>query len=482
MTAPKIVWFRQDLRLADNPALTTAASGPVVPVFVLDDAAMGDLRYGGAARWWLHHSLAALGADLAARGAPLHLLSGDAVTLLADLATTTGATEIHAGWLPEPWARRQEAALAERLTADGRRLVLHTSTHLLRPEAIASGSGKPYGTYAPFARRVLERGDPADPFPAPSRLHALPGPPTGSLDALDLLPRAPIPDWAAEFPTAFTPGEAGATARLTRFATRKFFTGYATSRNDPATEGSSGLSPHLRWGEVSPKQVWHAARGAADDDATPFVKEIVWREFSHHLLWHRPEMPFSALRANFADFPYEPDPALLRAWQRGQTGYPIVDAGMRQLWRIGWMHNRVRMVAASLLVKHLLQPWQSGERWFWDTLVDADPGNNGASWQWIAATGTDAAPYFRVFNPTLQGEKYDPEGTYVRRWVPELANVPARYVHRPYEAPDAVRAKAGVTEATYPRPVVDHAEGRARALAALRSSAKRARDAAPAAP
>ncbi|WP_458097044.1 cryptochrome/photolyase family protein [Roseomonas sp. WA12] len=472
MTAPAILWFRQDLRLADNPALEAARSAPILPVFVLDDAAAGDLGPGGAARWWLHHSLDALGRDLAARGAPLRLLRGDAVTLLTELARETGATVIHAGWLAEPWARAQEAALVRRLSGTGTELVLYRSNHLLQPGSILTGSGRPYGVYAPFARKVLAQGDPPPPLEAPDRLLGAAHAGTGlTLDDLALLPRPPVPDWAAEFGAAWVPGEAGGLARLARFAAGGL-PGYATRRNDPAIEGSSGLSPHLRWGEVSPRQVWHAAREGGGDEATPFLREILWREFSQHLLWHRPELTRTALRAPFVHFPFTPDRNLLRVWQRGRTGYPIVDAGMRQLWRIGWMHNRVRMIAASLLVKHLLQPWQDGFAWFMDTLVDADPANNGASWQWIAGSGTDSSPYFRVFNPILQGEKFDPEGAYVRRWVPALARMPSRFIHRPWDAPEGLRAAAGLDEASYPRPVVEHAEGRARALAALRATAR----------
>ncbi|MFH5925304.1 cryptochrome/photolyase family protein [Roseomonas xinghualingensis] len=471
MTAPCILWFRQDLRLGDNPAVEAVRHGAVLPVFVLDDAAAGELAYGGAARWWLHHSLDALQRDLEARGASLLLLKGDAVALLAELARRTGATAIHAGWLAEPWARAQEVALAERLSADGRRLELHRSSHLLHPASILTGSGRLYTVYAPFARKVLASGEVPPPIDAPDRLNGVTPPAGLSLADLALTPVPPQPNWAAEFGTAWTPGEAGARERLAQFI-EDGLENYATRRNEPGVEGSSNLSPHLRWGEISPRQVWHAARGAGGAEALPFLREILWREFSHHLLWHRPEMPREALRAPFASFPFAPDQDLLHAWQGGRTGYPIVDAGMRQLWRIGWMHNRVRMIAASLLVKHLLQPWQDGAAWFMDTLVDADPANNSASWQWIAGSGTDASPYFRVFNPILQGEKFDPEGAYVRRWLPELARMPSRYIHRPYEAPEEIRHAAGVTEQSYPRPVVDHATGRARALAALRATAR----------
>ncbi|WP_342666306.1 deoxyribodipyrimidine photo-lyase [Muricoccus aerilatus] len=331
MTSPSIVWFRQDLRLADNPALLAAAEGPVLPVFVLDDVAAGDLAYGGAARWWLHHSLAALGRGLAARGAPLLLLRGDAVSLLAGLAQETGAASVRAGWLTEPWARAQEAALSARLTAEGRRLELHASTHLLRPDSILAGSGRPYTVYAPFARKILAMGEPPTPQEAPARLDGIALPSPGlALDDLALLPRPPQPDWAAEFGTAWRPGEAGAMERLARF-TAGGLPDYPTRRNDPGIEGSSGLSPHLRWGEVSPRQVWHAAREAGGEAALPFLREVLWREFSHHLLWHRPELTRRAARA-LRRLPFRAGPGI----------------ACRLAWRAHRLSGRGRRHAAAL--------------------------------------------------------------------------------------------------------------------------------------
>ena len=475
MTATVLIWFRHDLRLADHPALAaalaaaTVAGGRLLPVFVLDTAAAGPRAPGGAARWWLRRSLAALSADLAARGAPLLLAAGRAETVIPALAAAAGATDIHAGRAPEPWAREQSRRVHEALEAAGRRLHLHTTVILREPHGFASGSGRPYAVYTPFAKAMLAAGDPPPPLPAPGALPGAPPPAGGeSLDALGLYPIAGQPDWASSFEARWQPGEAGAQARLARFVAGPIGA-YDAARNTPGIEGSSALSPHLRWGEVSPRQVWHAARAAAAGPGVEtFLKEILWREFAYHLLWHRPEMPARNLRAEFDAFPWQPDARLLRAWQRGRTGFPIVDAGMRQLWATGWMHNRVRMVAGSLLVKHLLQPWQAGEAWFWDTLVDADLASNSASWQWVAGCGTDAAPYFRVFNPVLQGEKFDPDGAYVRSWVPEVATLPAAFIHKPWEAPPAILAAAGLRlGATYPRPVVDPAEGRARALAAF---------------
>jgi deoxyribodipyrimidine photo-lyase len=467
MPDPAILWFRNDLRLADQPALAAVAGRPVLPVFILED---GPWAPGGAARWWLHHSLAALGAALAARGAPLLLLQGDPRRLIPALAAQIGAGEVHAGRRSEPAGRRCDAETHAALEATGRRLVLHRTALLHEPHLVRTGGGTPYMVYTPFARAVaalLEELPP--PLPAPARLAPAPGAPEGlGLAALGLLPRPPVPDWAAAFPAQWRPGEAGAAARLAAFLDEGL-DGYAARRNLPgAAWGTSGLSPHLHLGEVSPRQVWHAARARGGRGLDTFLKELLWREFSHHLLWHRQELPEAPLRAEFAAFPWRRDPALLRAWQRGRTGYPIVDAGMRQLWQTGWMHNRVRMIAASFLVKHLLQPWQDGEAWFWDTLVDADLAANAASWQWVAGCGADAAPYFRVFNPVLQGEKFDPDGGYVRRWCPEIARLPDRWVHRPHEAPEMVLRGAGVAIGRdWPAPVVGLAEGRARALAAF---------------
>ncbi|MDN3565009.1 deoxyribodipyrimidine photo-lyase [Paeniroseomonas aquatica] len=473
---PALVWFRQDLRLADNPALAAATGGlaaarRILPVYVLDPDAAGRWAPGGAGRWWLHYSLESLGRSLAACGAPLLLVRGRAEIVIPALADAVGAAEVFAGRLYEPWARERDQRIAEALEAAGRQLRLSTSSLLREPTQVRSGSGKPYAVYTPFAKAMAAMGGPAAPLPAPERLQGLEAPPPGeALADWALLPRR---GWADAFATVWTPGEAGATARLAEFAAGPVRQ-YAARRNDPGVDGSSGLSPHLHWGEISPRQVWAAVQAAMPGEVVPgapawtFLSEVLWREFSYHVLWHRPGLPEAPLRQRYAAFPWAPDAALLRAWERGRTGYPIVDAGMRQLWRHGWMHNRVRMIAASLLVKHLLQPWQHGAAWFWDTLVDADLAANSAGWQWVAGSGSDAAPYFRVFNPILQGEKFDPSGRYVRRFVPELAKLPDRYLHRPWEAPEPALREAGlILDRDYPRPVVEHAEGRRRALEAL---------------
>jgi len=461
---PALIWFRQDLRLADNPALHAARDRPVLACYILDDEAAGPWAHGAAQRWWLHQSLAALAEALAALGSRLHLAVGRAEALVPALAEAIGAEEVHAGRLYEPWARKRDEAVSHALQSARRRLVLHTSTLLHEPHRIRTGQGKPYSVYTPFSRALFALGEPAPPLPAPGTLTLAEGAPKGvTLDALGLMPGR---DWWREFPEHWTPGEAGATKRLAAFVETSL-RGYDGQRNTPGVAGTSSLSPHLRFGEVSPRQVWHAAREAGTKGEATFLKEILWREFSYHLLWHRPELPEAPLQPQFEAFPWRPDRRLLRAWQRGRTGYPIVDAGMRQLWRMGWMHNRVRMITASLLVKHLLQPWQAGAAWFWDTLLDGDLASNSASWQWVAGCGADAAPYFRVFNPMLQGEKFDADSAYVRRWVPELAQVPDKFLHKPWEAPEMVLRGAGVRLGEdYPRLIIPHAEGRARALEA----------------
>jgi deoxyribodipyrimidine photo-lyase len=465
---PAVVWLRQDLRLADNPALHAAAAAgrPVLPVYILDEAAAGRWRMGGAHRWWLHHSLAALAADLAHLGAPLVLRQGDAASIIAELARAVGAREVHAGALVEPWARRQADAVARALD-DGSTLVLHRASTLLDMDAVRTKSGGVYGVYTPFARACRAMGPPPEPLPAPPRLTGVSAP-SDHLDDWALRPTHP--DWAGGMRDTWTPGAKGGHARLQRFMAGAI-DDYADGRNTPGQDLTSMLSPHLHWGELSPAQVWHAAANAGSGEALArFHAELLWHEFAAYLLWHHPHLPEQPLRPDYARLQWRSDAAGLRAWQRGQTGVPIVDAGMRQLWHIGWMHNRVRMITASFLVKHLLVSWVDGEAWFWDTLVDGDLAANAASWQWIAGSGTDSQPFFRVFNPVTQGAKFDADGAYVRRWVPELARLPDRHLHAPWDAPAEVLAAAGVRLGTdYPHPIVALGAGRDRALAAFKA-------------
>ena len=440
-----IVWFRQDLRLHDQAALLAAAGeGGVVPVYVLDDDTPGDWRIGGAQRWWLHHSLSALDTALRERGSRLVLRRGPAAASLAALAEETGASRIHAIRHHEPWWRAAEAALGERLC-------LHDGNHLARVEDVTTGAGKPYRIFSSFWKALTRHLPPDAPRDAPAHVPA-PGrwPRSDTLADWALLPTTP--DWATGFD--WSPGEAGARAALDAFAPH--VAAYDSARNLPAEQGSSRLSPHLHFGEISPRTVWHAlaAKGAGLDT---FRKELAWRDFTSGVTLALPDYATRNGRAAFDRFPWRDAPDELRAWQRGRTGYPIVDAGMRQLWATGWMHNRVRMIAASFLVKHLLIDWRAGERWFWDTLVDADHGNNAVNWQWVAGTGVDANMFGRIMAPLAQSEKFG-AGDYIRRWVPELADVPDPAIHDP----DA----HGCRPAAYPPQIIGHRAARERALAA----------------
>ncbi|MBX6329749.1 MAG: deoxyribodipyrimidine photo-lyase [Pseudolabrys sp.] len=469
-----IVWFRRDLRLADNPALLAAirSGRPLIPAFILDDETPGRWRLGGAARWWLHRSLASLHDSLAAAGSRLILRRGRAVEVVVDLVRAAGVVAVYCNRCHEPHAVKDEEMLVRTFAGSGIELHRCNGTLLRLPQELRSGRGGPFCVFGAFWRALRARGDPPSPLRAPSRLPPAPAVESEQLAAWELLPQRP--NWAKEFAADWTPGERGASRALEAFLDGAAHA-YAADRDRPDREGTSRLSPHLQFGEISPRQIWHAVRSAAaagrlsHGDADRFLTELGWREFAHHLLAAHPSLPEQPLRRQFASFRWRRDRDALSAWQRGLTGYPIVDAGMRELWRRGWMHNRVRMIAASFLVKHLLIDWRDGEAWFWDTLLDADLANNAMNWQWVAGCGTDAVPYFRIFNPVLQGERFDPEGAYVRRWVPELARLPAAFIHKPWLAPDAALAQAGVVLGkTYPYPIIDHADARERALAAFR--------------
>jgi deoxyribodipyrimidine photo-lyase len=460
VTKPVIMWFRQDLRLADHPALTAAAAaGPILPVFILDDETPGEWSWGGASRWWLHHSLAALSQKL-----PLLLRRGESVSVMEKLIAECGPQAVYFTRDYAPWSGPIERRVKELCDRYGVSCHRHGGYLLHEPESIKTGSGSWFKVYTPFSRACFAAGAlrPLKPVPKIT-LHG-DKLPSDKLEDWHLLPQHP--NWAEGFQPQWTPGEDGARQRLSHFL-QEDLAGYATLRDRPDMTHASRLSPHLHWGEISPLQVWRAteqrraeAQGKLDQDSEKFLKEILWREFSYQLLHHVPHLPEKAFKPEYDDFPWTDDPVSLKRWQKGQTGYPIVDAGMRELWHTGTMHNRVRMIVASFLVKHLLLPWQAGERWFWDTLCDADIASNSASWQWVAGSGADAAPYFRVFNPILQGEKFDPQGAYVRKWVPELRGVPDDFVHKPWEMPEPPKAYSG--------PIVDHGKARARALAALK--------------
>ncbi len=461
-----LVWFRQDLRIQDNPALFEAAGkGAVLPVFILEPPEhAGDTHpMGGASRWWLHHSLAALKQVLP----ELVLLRGSARHLIPELVRDCGLRAVYWNRCYEPHAIERDTDLKTALTEEGVEARSFKASLLFEPWELETKTGGPYKVYSPFWKAALDRDVPA-PLPAPEALEPAVYDGGEDLENLDLLPGRP--NWAAGWEDLWTPGEAGATRRLAAFL-EGGLKDYGTLRNRPDLDSVSRLSPHLHFGDISPRQIWRAtqqriaADGAAAKDGMKFLSEIGWREFSHHLLFHYPALPSQNWRRAFDAYPWREAPEDLVCWQKGLTGYPIVDAGMRELWHTGYMHNRVRMVAASFLVKHLRLHWHHGESWFRDTLLDADLANNSAGWQWVAGSGADAAPYFRIFNPITQGEKFDPEGDYVRRWVPELTDLETRYLHAPFQAPkEALKAAGVVLGQTYPEPVVDHARARQAAL------------------
>ncbi|MBR9970129.1 cryptochrome/photolyase family protein [Magnetospirillum sulfuroxidans] len=443
MTAPILIWLRRDLRLADHPALAAAAAeGPVVLAFCLDE--QGGRPFGGASRWWLHQSLAQLG------GVTLAL--GRSEQEIPRLALACGARAVYWNQSADPVLRTVEDRVQAALTVPCR---IFPGDTLFAPGSVRSKSGGQFQVFTAFWRAALALPPPARPLPAPAALHVAPCPGL-ELNALGLMPKL---EWWRSMASAWRPGEAGATTLLGAFLDGPV-QAYHRQRDRPDHDATSRLSPHLAFGEISPRQIWHAAQAVPPDDGVrTFLKELGWREFSRHLLANHPTLPQVPLRREFAAFPWRDDPAALRQWQMGRTGYPIVDAGMRQLWATGWMHNRVRMVVASFLIKDLLIPWQAGEEWFWDTLVDADSASNAASWQWVAGSGADAAPFFRIFNPVTQGEKFDPDGSYVRNWVPELAHLSTAVIHQPW--------KLGRVPG-YPPPMIDHAAARTRALAAFK--------------
>ncbi len=475
MNKPTLLWLQHDLRLADHPALAAALQrgGPVIPVFIHSPEEEGAWPPGGASKWWLHASLTAMDQRLRDTGSRLVVRRGPALAALTALAKETGAGAIFWNRRYEPVIQARDANLRETLRASGLEAESFHAALLHEPWTIQNQSRKPFQVFTPFWRHCLTKPDPAEPIPSPKHLAAPSSwPKSLRLAELGLEPTIP---WAGGLRETWQPGEAGATANLNRFLTRAF-EDYNEQRNRPDVTGTSRLSPHLHFGEISPRQVWHGLRRLAAKKGWPeatwrssqFLTEIGWREFAHHLLHHFPHTPTEPLRAAFKSFPWRKDAAMLRAWQQGRTGYPIVDAGMRELWATGWMHNRVRMIVASFLVKDLLLPWQEGARWFWDTLVDADLAQNTLGWQWSAGCGADAAPYFRIFNPASQGGKFDPEGHYVRRWCPELAKLPARWIHQPQAAPPDILRAAGVEWGhAYPKPVVSHSAARGMALEAF---------------
>lgn len=467
-----ILWLRRDLRLADNPALNEAIAtcDRVLPLYIQAPEEEAPWAPGAASNWWLHASLAALDQALRGRGSRLILARGESLETLGRAAKAIGATRVFWNRLYDPSARERDARIKVALRERGLHCQSHKAALLFEPWEVRTGAGEPYRVFSAFWRRCAPGLRGLEPLPTPERMPPAPEYPSDDLSALGLLP--PIP-WDLGLQERWRPGEAAALAQARSFIAEGL-PGYGAQRDLPAIAGTSSLSPHLHFGEIGPRQVLALIAEQHGDPqgpvAEPFVREILWREFAHHLLFHFPDTPDQPLDPRFARLPWreDRDGILLRAWQRGRTGVPLVDAGMRELWHTGWMHNRVRMVVASFLTKNLRLPWQEGARWFWDTLVDADLASNTLGWQWSAGCGADAAPYFRIFNPVRQGERFDPTGAYVRRWCPELAGLPATYVHRPWAAPESVIQGAGVRLGLdYPHPVVDLSQSRAEALEAF---------------
>jgi deoxyribodipyrimidine photo-lyase len=465
-----IVWFRRDLRLSDNPALHAAVAScdRVVALYAHAPDEEGEWAPGAASRWWLHHSLEALDASLRERGGRLHVVQGGSLACLRSAVAAAGADSVYFNRLYEPHLVARDAAIRDALEADGTAVHAFNASLWSEPGDIVTKQGEPYRVFTPFWRNLRTRIDGRSPLPVPSRLPVsdLPEDIAGrtSIAALGLLPDG---DWARGF-VDWTPGERGAEEMLGLFADDAV-AHYTEGRDLPARHGTSRLSPHLHWGEISPMQILaflreHAGKRRKSADIEPFLRQLGWREFAQHLLFHFPNTAKENFNPAFDAFRWaKRDPHALRRWREGRTGIPIVDAGMRELWATGWMHNRVRMLVASLLTKNLRQHWLPGEAWFWDTLVDADLANNAMGWQWVAGSGADAAPYFRIFNPVTQSEKFDPDGAYIRRWVPELADAPGRLVHAPWEDPSWLQRTG------YPPPLVDLKSSREAALMAYRN-------------
>ena len=471
MTSPVILWFRRDFRLGDNPALQAAldADRPVLPVYVHDPELYGRPN-GAASEWWLDKSLRALEADLKDRGANLVIRTGGSTRVIESLAKDTGAECVFMNRLFEPQAWARDKALADSLKSGGVEARGFNATALAPPGSVLTKQGQPFKVFTPFFKALMDQAPERRGRAVPKSIPGAKGVDGVTIASLKLHPTRP--DWSGGFD--WEPGEAGALKALDRFVDEAL-TDYAVGRDRPDKEGTSRLSPYLHWGEIDPWRVVRTVRSAADHGdvshgvAEKFVAELAWREFSIQLLDSFPRLHDRNFRDGFDRMQWINDTPGFRAWSRGFTGYPIVDAGMRQMWTTGWMHNRVRMIVASFLIKDLLIDWREGEQWFWDCLVDADHANNSQNWQWVAGSGADASPFFRIFNPVSQGEKFDPKGDYVRRWVPELSGLPADWIHKPWEAPSHVRHRAGVILGeNYPEPIVDHAMARQRALDALK--------------
>lgn len=459
---PSIVWFRQDLRCSDQPALNAAIAkgGPVIPLFIWAPEEEGEWAPGAASRWWLNGSLTSLQEELKGLGLTLIIRKGSSQEALLNVIKQTGADTVYWNRRYEPHAVKRDATIKKSLHQHAIASHLSNDSLLYDPTVILTKQKKPYQVFTPFSKACAAYGEPDCPLDKPTKaLPYLGKLPTDSVSSLGLLPKV---RWDTGLKREWEPGAQGALHHL-EYTAKNVIGAYSHQRDLPAVEGTSRLSPYLHFGEISARMIWHRLKSAPESDA--FLRQLIWREFAYHLLVHFPQTPHEGLRSKFHTFPWKDDLIGLHAWQKGLTGYPIVDAGMRQLWETGWMHNRVRMIVGSFLVKDLLIDWREGARWFWDTLVDADLANNTLGWQWVGGCGADAAPYFRIFNPILQGEKFDSDGAYVRHWIPEIASLPNKWIHQPWKAPKEILETANIILGkTYPFPIVDHNEARKRAL------------------
>ncbi|MBL8676533.1 MAG: deoxyribodipyrimidine photo-lyase [Alphaproteobacteria bacterium] len=461
-----MIWFRKDLRICDNSALTQGVQFSIIPLFIWDDE--DPYKPGAASQWWLHKSLSSLQNSLSAYGLKLILRRGSPFKILEEIINSHNVSALYWNRCYEPYIIERDKKIKDFFNSRIKCQSFNASL-LAEPWTLKTQVGTPYQVFTPYWKALKALGGFPTPLPVPKNLK---GYEKAILsDDLESWALHPLhPDWSHGLEKEWMPGEEGAQKNLSFFIDNILQT-YKKNRDFPDLKATSKLSPHLHWGEISPQQIWSTLNsylGEPNDDGWTFLSEIAWREFSYYLLYYFPKLPQKSLRKKFNQFPWNTDKNSLYKWQKGMTGYPIVDAGMRQLWHTGWMHNRVRMIAASFLVKDLLISWQDGASWFLDTLVDADLASNSASWQWVAGCGADAAPYFRIFNPVLQGQKFDPQGKYVRHWVPELSLLPDKYIHNPWNAPAHILKFAGIKLGnTYPFPLVDHAKARLHALEAF---------------
>lgn len=474
MTAPIIVWFRKDLRLEDQPAFYFACKQerPILPLFIWSPEEETEWPLGEASQWWLHHSLSQFTQDLKEKGLELIIRTGKSLDCLMEIIKESGADQVVWNRRYELESIKRDSFLKTSLHQKGIKAQSFNGSLLFEPVTIQNKQKKPFQVFTPFWKHCLSLSADLSPLPIPPTIkpykeHLN----SRSVEELNLLPKI---SWDLGLKKTWTPGTLGAKQHLT-FAIQQVVVQYKQMRDFPAIRGTSQLSPYLHWGEISPRLIWQAVSQTItpSEVAEPYLRQLGWREFAHHLLYHFPHTPTQPLREEFTRFPWKKNETHLEAWKKGRTGYPIVDAGMRELWETGWMHNRVRMIVGSFLVKDLLIHWMEGARWFWDTLVDADLANNTLGWQWVGGCGADAAPYFRIFNPITQGVKFDPNGDYVRKWVPELSSLSNDWIHSPWEAPSDVLRGAGISLGIhYPHPIVDHKQARDEALEALKSIAK----------